>query len=157
MTTEEKFDASRRGIWRNPPLLNVSQTVSQTLSNATLTPVTFTNVIIDNYGGYSTGSSSYTVQVAGWYWITIQVQFASSATGVRVARAVLNGSGSAMLVHAVPANASQVLTPIVSGPIQCAVSDVVTVQGYQNSGGNLGTQVTGGYNSSWSMEWLRLP
>lgn len=156
MSTEEKYDRLRRNIWTTPPMFFASQTVTQTLTTATLTTITFTSVANDNYGGYN-GTSTYTVQVAGWYWLTAQVQFASNATGVRIARAVINGSGSAMLVHSVPANASQVLTPIVSGPILCAVGDTLLIQGYQASGGNLGTQVTGGYNSSWSLEWLRLP
>lgn len=157
VSTEEKYDEARRGIWSNPPLLYVTQSVAQTLTTSTLTKITFTNVVADTRSAYTTATSTYTVAVAGWYWFSAIVHYASNATGVRVTHAVQNGVGSPVLSHGAAANSSQILSTVNSAPVLCAVGDTLIIEGFQSSGGNLSTQVSTGYQSSWSLEWLRIP
>ena len=158
-TSVEKYDAARRSVWNYPPMLYVTQTVSQNLNTSTSTLINFDTVVYDNYNGFSIAGSTYTVAVAGWYWLNTYVNYNANNTGVRIARALQNGVGGGILVSAMPTNTvgSLTITAMVSGPVQCAVGDTLVIHGFQSSGGVLGTHVGGGFFSSFMLEWLRLP
>ena len=139
----------------NKPLFQVRQTVTQSIPNTSPTNVSFDTVIYDSHGGWNSGASNYTVSVAGWYWVSILVEFQSNATGVRTCRLNQNNTGSSLLVHTMTPNASgNSAGAYLTGPVKCAIGDVIRVEAAQTSGGALGTQVTGGYTSVFSGDWM---
>jgi hypothetical protein len=129
----------------NPPDFVGTQTVAQSLANATWTAITLDSEQLDSYNGHSTSSntSRYVCQVAGWYTVSGTVCFASNVSGPRGARIQVNGTameGLASFMQTVSAAADAGMTTP-TRDVVLAVNDYVEVAGYQNSGGALNTAV----------------
>lgn len=153
-TTLQNWLILRNTVASTFPLLKVQQTASQSLTSGTDTLITMTTVNVDNYSGYSTGTSTYTCQLAGWYWVTAAVVYAANTTGIRNAEVWKNGASVAQLYMSTVASTSATVASV-SGLLSLASGDTVTMRGQQTSGGALSTQVGSGYNSWLSLEWMR--
>jgi hypothetical protein len=150
-STLELLNAANIAFIMNAPVLLAEQTVAQNIVTATPTPATFTTLARDNYSGYSTATSTYTVPVAGTYVLNVLMHWAANATGARQALLKQNGTATVLISNATPNSGA--VTTVLSGSVQCAVGDTLTIQLDQTSGGNLSTQVGSGFNSSWSLQW----
>jgi hypothetical protein len=145
-------------ITGNTPLFVGLQNAEQTLANATSTPIALAQELIDTHGGHSTvtNNSRYTAQVAGWYLVSGAVNFKANASNRRAALLFKNGlelPGGGSIVP--PPNVhTRVPTPTL--PVFLAVGDYVDLRGFQDSGGNLNTEmVSGAAQSMLSVSWLR--
>lgn len=154
--------AAQMAFISNPPLLVVSQTVAQSVPNSTFTTITMTNVIVDNYSGYNTGTSQYTFPVSGWYRVSLAVQWSANATPARFG-GTANG-GSINMNNTTTANDMPTASGVTSSVSISSViavnqgSTVIDLLGDQNSGAALNTQVgtsnLTGYNSYLSVRWI---
>lgn len=142
----------------NPPLLETTQAAAQTLTNGVWAAIAQDATGTDTYGMHSnvTNNTRATAQVAGWYWPSGAVAFASNTAGARGARFAKNGTavagtaafGSALNVAGATGYGA------VSLPISLGVGDYVEIQGYQTSGGNLNTFTSSDVNSSLALFFL---
>lgn len=150
---------------QNKPAARLRQTVAQILTTATYASITFTTEDFDDdpdgVGGHdnAVNTSRYTARYAGWYRLGGAVNFTSNATGIRACRWTVNGTA---------VNASESIGQSVSvggfGSSAVAraehvflnVGDYVELQGRQDSGGNLNTDVNAAAMSSMSIAWERL-
>jgi hypothetical protein len=85
----------------------------------------------------STNPNRATAQTAGWYQVNASVSYASNATGVRSAAFAVNGGTQQRKQQG--AAGAQAVMQTSGGTLFLGVGDFVTVQGFQNSGGNLAT------------------
>lgn len=117
----------------------------QTHTTSVWTVINFDLEATDSHGGHSTVTlnSQYTVQVAGDYTITAGVAFAANATGVRGAKIFLNGAAIPRGETLIQAAATVGTTPMITIVHPCIVGDIITVLGFQASGGNLATLSNG--------------
>lgn len=157
MTSNLGFiNLSRYNFYDNRPILQVEQTVAQSIPNTTTTNVTLTTVIVDNYAGYATGTSLYTVKVAGWYRVAGCTQYVSNATGSRYSRAIINSISSPFVICNTDPPTGVCSCPM-GGILLLQVGDVINMATQQISGAALSTQVGSGFNSFFALEWLRCP
>lgn len=129
-----------------PIVARMRQTTLQTLTNATDTALTFTTEDFDTDNAHSTSSntSRYVFPYDGKYLLSGGCTFAVNATGVRILTwsingTAVNGSGSSM-----PGSASTAGNRV---PARAVIVNVTAGQyaeliAFQNSGGNLDTNVT---------------
>jgi hypothetical protein len=122
-----------------PNLCLVTGTATQSINNTTYTEVDWNLDISDPTGIHSTTSNNNKIYIKtpGWYKISAQIQFATNATGVRIARIVKNSSAlDRTTVNAVPTSgtASSVATSIIAYLLS---GDNIAVAVYQSSGGSL--------------------
>jgi hypothetical protein len=140
-----------------PPIGQFRQTAAQTLTTGTWTAVTFDAEDVDSAGGHSTSSntSRYTAVYTGWYRVSGGVGFTGNSTGRRGGRWAANGSlvsGSAIMLAAT--STGSVAVPAKTMLVYLAVGDYVELQAYQESGGNLDTNVgSGDLYSLMAVEW----
>lgn len=130
------------------PQVRVTNSAVQSIPNSTLTALTFDTETFDSgtpsNNMHDTGSntSRLTCRVAGLYQITGLVEFATSATGVRIAALKLNGTislpGGTVSVQSSSGTPS--ITQITTS-YRLAVSDYIELIVWQNSGGSLNTYV----------------
>lgn len=136
------------------PIAKVRQTTNQTLTTGIDTVITMTTVEFDNYSAYNTGTSTYTVPMAGWYQISVAVAFSTNTTGRRASEVYKNGS-SLQQFYCVTTASTGVTVALSTNIALLAFGDLIVPRGAQDSGGNLTTQVGSGYNSWMAVEWLR--
>lgn len=142
-------------------MVQVTQTVSQSLTSGTFAPVTFTTELFKTKTGlHSTSSNTSRIiigTVGGTWMMSGAVSFAgTSATGSR--RVIMNLTGvnissSYTNVPAGPTTGTNPFTTVVLTPQIISVStgtDYVELQAYQDSGGALSTLVTGGVASTFA-------
>jgi hypothetical protein len=141
----------------NPPNFVGTQSVAQSLPNATWTAITIDTSQTDPYSGHSnvTNSSRWTCPtgVPGWYTVCGVVAHSPNASGFRTARIQVNGSAIVGAETYGPTNGGAeaiIITP--ARDIFLNVGDWVEVAGYQSSGGALNTAVGGEVRSAL---WLR--
>ena len=96
----------------------------------------------DTHGGFN-GTTSYTVKTPGDYRISAGVTFAANATGTRSAKLIVNSTTVAALDIGVSAVHSTTIPLTATYPL--VAGDVVKVQGFQDSGGNLNYGSSAGY------------
>lgn len=145
---------------RQPPIAELRQTSAQTLTTGVYADVLFDVEDLDTdvtgNGGHSTSvnTARYTARYPGWYQVGGGVGFASSATLSRACRWAVNG---------VAVNGTQVFLPSSSTVAEFAartkhvyldIGDYVTLQAWQNSGGNLNTNIGASDQSSASIRWV---
>jgi hypothetical protein len=133
------------------------RTVSQNLSNATETALTFDAENYDTHSFHdnSTNNTRMTVPAgqAGRYLITAQTVFTNNATGQRIVYVYVNSTLTTFTGPAIGGSASIDLGLTTSYVANLAVGDIVEVRGYQNSGGTLA--VFGNSNrSSFQVSYL---
>ena len=111
----------------------------QTISNATVTQLTFNTDELDTNGFHDTSSntSRFTVPSgkAGVYRFYAKIANGVSTAGVRQLRMYKNGSYNTYLCEAVCTGSSE--TYQAEYTINLAVADYLEIYAYQNSGGNL--------------------
>lgn len=150
------LNATTNQFLLNPPVFMAYQTTTATsMANAfTWTSVAFSDtagVVEDNYTGHSTvtNPSRYVVKVPGTYVVSGVVAFTANATGFRGSRLAKNGTallGSASVgINAGGGIATVFATPTIE--VVCAVNDYIEVQGIQQSGGALNTNLGTDLNS----------
>lgn len=145
----------------NPPSLRVT-TSTQTLPTATSTAINFGSApTIDNYSGWSTSASTYTVPLPGLYlWSPTLAWAAASSTGQRRCGITVTAGGSTVSYQG-PSYQSTPVGPGTTGTgltasavarvFSLKAGDTVSGYGWQNSGGNLAlysglsSRLTGAY------------
>ena len=119
------------------PVVKVRQTVMQTLTTGVATTLTFDVLDFQTFDFRPTGvtSSQIRIPVAGIYEFIVNIVWATHATGTR--EIVLLQNGGAVWADR-RGQVNDDIQNMPSGPIQCAVGDLFTVQARQTSGvGNL--------------------
>lgn len=126
-----------------PTLVGVSLTKSaaQSLSNATLTQITWDTEAWDTHGFHDNSTNNQRITIpsgkAGYYQVNAYVGFAANSTGVRSGALRLNGTtdliGADLQGQANGAFTTMILSKIVSA----SVGDYYSIYMYQNSGGSL--------------------
>ena len=157
--TIETMNQWRYNLFDNRPMMLAEQTVAQSVPNNTFTKITFTTLLYDNFGGYSTGLSTYTVQLAGIYRVSGQIQWTANATPARFIRVLHNGTSTGLLSVSDNCSADITTSSALTTLVSCSIGDTLVIQGDQNSGVALNTQAgaAGGinYNSWFTAVWLR--
>ena len=127
-------------------------TGSQTLTTATTTALTWTTGT-DRDGGHSNSvnPTRYTAQTPGYYDLSADVEFASSATGTRLAYfQVTTGANNPGGAGNTTAFGLKCTTPAGGTPARLSIGmlspylyllDYLEVYAYQNSGGGLSTAI----------------
>lgn len=140
----------------NNPYFHGIQVVTQTLTTATPTAITFTSEIVDTHNWHSTSSntSRYTPQIAGYYQCIGFVSFAADTTGDRVAAFRKNGSrldganyGSMPALNGAVYAAGSCWA---AATILCnGTTDYIELWGEHNKGSNLATAYAATLNASF--------
>lgn len=155
--TLETLNAARVAFHDNKPVAYLVQTVGQTMANGAVTGVTFGVANFDTWGAWSSGTPSvYTVPVAGVYALAGVVLWIANATGTRDALFFRNGgnvNGSQVEISASSTSVNSLILPRVQ--VRCVAGDTLQIAAFQSSGGNLNTDVSGGFAPSMSVEWIR--
>jgi hypothetical protein len=113
---------------------------NQTISNATFVAIAFTSEDFDTDGFHdnSTNNTRLTIPAGkgGYYWVYGSFMYAPNATGRRDIYIFKNTTLSKF--HVFPATSSTIANSVSIGAvINLAAGDYVTLQAYQESGGNL--------------------
>jgi hypothetical protein len=116
---------------------------TQSIPNATYTSVNWDAEYFDTSAIHSTSVNNDRFVVpagkAGYYYLSAQIGWAGNATGIRQTTLYKNGSTQYSTPRIDPAvNATYNVT--VSGIVNCAVADYLSVSVYQTSGGALNTE-----------------
>lgn len=143
------------------PRAQLRQAVAQTVGNGVWTAITLDAEDLDtdvegNTTAHSTSAntSRYTARWAGWYDVGGGISWAANITGVR---------GTYWSVNGIAQNGTQTLEATISGfnagtaarsvHVYLAQGDYLELFGYQSSGGNLNTAVTGSEQPSAKVRW----
>lgn len=141
------------------PVANLRQTVAQTVATATYTSITFDSEDVDTHNGHSnvTNPSRYTIPRDGYYELSGGIVFDPNTTNGRAGRWTVNGTALNGSSNQVPANAASLVCGLGMRTVIVFLitGDWVQMQGYQNSGGNLNTNVLAETQSSMTVRWLR--
>jgi hypothetical protein len=117
----------------------IAATTSQSVANNSSTQINLGTVVRDD-GGFTGTANALTVPAGkdGWYIITGSIFWPSNATGVRNAELFIGGA--AQSPRAVTQSSSSAFaSEIASQVIYLAAGQVVTLAGFQNSGGSIST------------------
>ncbi len=131
-----RFDGSNFGT----PIGSIWQAIQATgtaIPNNVATTVVMDTMSV-NTTGVSIGGGSFRAPIAGVYMVSGSLKFPSAATGARGGQFALNGTlitGSNAHVPAQSTDTTQVTLPTIY--VTCAVSDVISMQAVQDSGGSL--------------------
>ena len=116
----------------NTPYFHVYKSADQTISNTTFTTVTFDSEEYDS--GSDFASNTFTAPSTGYYYMYSQLGWASSTDATYcINRLMKNGSAINHNIFSSYESSSSYGGRIIS----LSASDTVTVQCYQNSGGDL--------------------
>ncbi len=115
----------------------VRRTTTQSISNTTLTPVSFTSEVVDNASMIAVTSDTITLSTAGVWLITGGAIFALSGGGDRIAYiehagAEIEGGGNTLTN-----SAANTIRSSVACCVLAAASDTVKLVVYQSTGGAL--------------------
>ena len=124
----------------NPPQVKALGSPTTSISNsatptATAVPLT-TAPNIDNWSGYNTGTSLYTVPVSGVYLVHVSVQYSANTTGKRLAGVKING-GTSYWGPAYQATGAGVCRPQLLRLLDLNAGDTIGAVTSQSSGGSL--------------------
>lgn len=135
------------------PRIDLGPSTTQTITTASVTTVNTWSQTANTGGVFTLGSSqNVTVSKAGRYNLSIGVTWAANATGVRQIRVLVN----TVLVYAVMVPTGANLTfqqELTRTDVSLAANDVVRIDVYQNSGGDLAIGGTT-YKQQWTMTYL---
>lgn len=126
----------------NPPRVIAWQSVAQSLTNNTLTPMSLDSESIDTDTMHSTvtNNSRVTIVTPGRYRVIGSVGFVSNATGLRAVVLTKNGGSFAYTRDQATNGANHVQQCVAE--VLCVAGDYIEVQGTQGSGGALNTIAT---------------
>lgn len=138
----------------NPPLARLRQTVAQAVPTAVSTAMVFDVDDVDTVTGWN-GTSGYVSQVNGRYLCSGGLSFAANATGVRTVQWAINAVDQAGTGVSVPANAATSQRIAARTELLfLRAGDILTLTGFQNSGGNLNTAVNNVEQASMNVLWV---
>lgn len=113
-------------------------TFSGNIANNTVTALTPSTMLANNWGIWTAGSS-FTIGRDGTYQIGCTFRYATSAVGQRQARIFLNGAD--LVYEAVDSAAASLAGTNITAQIETVenlvIGDVISFRAFQNSGGNL--------------------
>jgi hypothetical protein len=119
----------------------LTKSSNQSISNATLTAITFDVEELDTDAFHSTSSNTSRITIpsgkGGKYLITGQVKFANNATGVRLFKIIKNNSGDGHDFEIPTSSVSGSFAITQSSILNLAVGDYIEIFAYQSSGGSL--------------------
>ena len=118
----------------NTPQFSARASSNQTIANNTLTKVVFGTEVFDPQGTFA--SSRFTPAVAGNYFMTTSIRFATGATYEPVVQVRLNGT-NIYWVSGTKAAANQYINVGIGFAITMDDNDYVEIYARQDSGGNL--------------------
>lgn len=107
--------------------------------------VTWDAESFDTDGIFTASSTTFTIKTPGLYIVTASVAFAASATGVRSIRVTKGGAAILIGQYEATATAGAAAGRQVAGMLSLAAADTLTVEAFQNSGGNLAYTVGSAY------------
>lgn len=131
---------------RIPHRCLLTNSAAQTISNSTLTIVTFDTETFDSYGMHSTSSNTGRINIlrTGQYWVYAFVVFASATTGLRQVYFKVNGSYTQSTIFPISAGSeTQVYMPVL---VNLTAGDYVECVVWHNNGGNLNINSGAGVN-----------
>lgn len=142
----------------NPPVMQIRQTVAQSLTSGAQTALLFDAEDVDSSGMHSTVSNTTraTAVYPGWYQFCGGAGVATGSTGRRGLRFMTNGAsvvaGSPVMYF--PASAGQ--TEIASRTLLIFLNatDYVEAQAFQDNGGALNTTVAAPDQPSMTAKWV---
>ena len=144
------------------PICRIRHVTSINIPTGTWTDILFTLEDVDTdpdgIGMHSTAAntSRATARYPGWYGTGGAVSFAVNPTGLRGTRWCVNGtpiSGSEIVLP--PATGSATTVPARTLDADLDDGDYLTLQGFQNSGASLATNVTSAGGASLETWWQR--
>ena len=131
-------------FWADPPMFSMHQTSTQTIGNTVYTQITMDTSDWDTESGRAVGNPySYTIPsgMSGRWQFTFKIGWATNAVGNRLGALFKNGSivqnGEVGYLAPGAANNPEYGTTLT---VPCSAGDVMSVWGYQGSGGALTTQ-----------------
>jgi hypothetical protein len=111
----------------------------QSIPNTTYTTITLNTIDVDPNSNFNTGTSTYTAPVAGRYLISGAVHLAATS-GVIVVALLVNGTIRSVSGEQV--TSSQTPMAASTAVLLLNLSDTVTMQCYQNTGGAVNTYLS---------------
>jgi hypothetical protein len=150
-TTQTTAGGSSQAIFAR-----VYNNANETISNASVTNLTFNTERWDTNGMHSTSSNTdrLTATVAGVYSICISIRWASDSTsGIRLLRILYNGSTNIAEDRRSATSGDNTLLGLCT-QYYLAASDYVVAAAYQTSGGNLNVQAEGNESPEFSMAYM---
>jgi hypothetical protein len=135
-------------VGRGPAQARVTNSANISLTNNTVTALTFDTERWDtgNFHSTSSNTSRFTAPTAGLYEIGGCVRFAANATGQRNIRIRLNGTSDLAFVNIPTSSATAVTILTVSTLYQLSATDYVELVALQNSGGALNAELSADYS-----------
>lgn len=136
-----------------PPICVITGSSVQTVPNVTYTELSWGTEISDTSRLHNPASNPEKIYIkkSGWYTISAKILFNTSAAGVRIIRLRKNGAvldRSTMTATPVTGTSSSVATTV---PVSLAAGDYVSVEAYQNSGGDLDVKLN---ESNFNLVWI---
>lgn len=139
-STDASTTTIRRDKYTETARVSVYHASNQSLTTGTVTTLVFNTEDYDPQAMHVAGSTSdLTAPVAGVYYVTLRIEFAANATGVRMARVAKNGDTPVVAEESKdpPADGTTTGTVTLSFDIQLAAGDFLRARAYQTSGGAL--------------------
>lgn len=158
--TAAQFNANIRdnvSFLANPPACRVYHNAAQALTTAVEASLAFNSERFDTNTMHDTvtNNSRITFTTAGLYVVTLNVTFASNATGNRVTTIRLNGA--TYLAYDIRAAVNGDTTNVAVTTIyKFAAADYVEARCFQNSGGNLNVNSTANSTPEFAATWIGL-
>lgn len=139
-----------------PPEAVLRQTVSQNVTTGTYTAINFDVEDSDSAGGHDPAlPSRYTAVYPGRYEVTPGGCLASSATGRRLLRLIVNSSLVPGSMGGMPAAATVIPLAGRTIDVYLGIGDYVEAQLFQDSGGTLATFVANAeFQASMTIRWV---
>lgn len=133
-----RYTGTAWAVFTGGPTWAIYRATAQSIPNNAWTVVNFDSEDTDTGNMHSTSVNSFAVIInqPGLYAISGKGGFVANNTGVRAVRLTRNGNvinGSSVIVNATQGQVTSMTTP--SCYVQCALSDVLAVQVWQQSGG----------------------
>lgn len=138
----------------NVPVFRGFQNAAQTVgSSIVYAPILLDSESFDPEGGHSTSTntSRFTVQTAGYYYVSAFASYGTNSAGGRAIAIAVNGTAMVQSQQAPPPANSWSGGTNWLGYLN--VGDFVEATTWQNSGGNL-SMATGAFASSLSLFWV---
>lgn len=151
------FAAHDNNAWIVPQC-RVAQRSTWVLLNNTNTPVNFAAADIidtDNIHDPSVTNTRLRPNTKGTYLCYAQMNFAGSATGLRVVEILINGGGAAIAHTELSAvGASQTALTAATAYQFNGSTDYIEMSVFQNSGGSLTSPNLGFYSTEFGVIWI---
>jgi archaellum component FlaG (FlaF/FlaG flagellin family) len=138
-----RYTGTAWAVFTGGPTWAIYRATAQAITNNTWTVINFDSEDTDTGNMHSTSVNSFAVVInqPGLYAVSGKAGFVANATGQRAVRLTRNSvviNGSSVLFNNVGAS-NVASSPTPSCYVQCANGDVLAVQCWQQSGGNLNT------------------